>query len=160
MIEGITVGLTTVQEFERRYGKRDERVHKEPDEWNWYDLTENVLLVADSHYRCSSGDIIDSLEIYWKSPITFVDTPTKSLIRVPKSKEGLLTKLRQGMRRARLAAVLNNRINGNANMIIRSGLVEYSANLSDKGESRYTYWIFAPLFGDQGGLQGFQVGAL
>ncbi len=149
--DGITVGLTTVQQFERRFGKGAVHVGGHSDSGrNWYDGAHHLCLDADGFdFNARSEEIIDCLSVQF-------DSKSKGpSIRVNSNKPGILEKLRPGMSRSQIEQTLNIKLSPKDSVIV-SGQVRYSKAPQNKDNNHFTTWRVD--FDIEGhGLQGFDI---
>ncbi len=152
-VAGITTGLTTIEQFERRYG-RARRITggHSGGAGLWYDRRTGVLLHADGFNIAKDGEVLDGLSIDW--------LPAKDIqkgvptITLRKSDLGLLTKLRKGMSVREVETQIGQRLN--QRQLRLKGLIRYSSKLINKQDDRYTAWHMTFQFGAKG-LRSFSV---
>lgn len=131
----ITVGLTTVNGHDRRYGKGLVMTGGHSGGARcWYDATYGVEVRADGFNYSSSGEVIDGMEVEW----TDRASSQAPIIHTPKVHGGLLNLLHKGMSPSAVAKALRL---PTANEAIRqSGLIRYSSKLGNKDNDRFTTW--------------------
>ncbi|MFI5386781.1 MAG: hypothetical protein ACHQ50_11750 [Fimbriimonadales bacterium] len=156
---GITVGKTTIQGFERRYGKGLVLTGGHPrGAREWYDETSHVLIDADGFYFTppeGRKEVIDSLSIEWMAER---DCERKvPRIRLKQSQLGFLAKLKPGMSSSRIEGILHLKLK--SGMAKAAGLIKYSGILGNKNEhsDRFTAWEATFSIDGKTGLQSVSI---
>jgi len=153
---GIVVGLTTVQEFERRHrGGLVETGGHPRGARVWYEETQCVEIDADGFNFRRSGEVIDELSLTWERP---GDCPSNvPRIRLRKNELGMLAKLHAGMTELEVDKALRVRLKSGG--LVQTGLIRYKDKLVNKMENgdRYTRWKAQFDFDDSGGLQSVSI---
>jgi len=144
---GITVGLTTTKDFERRYGKGQVMMGGHSGGARvWYDTRNQVVINADGFNYSSRGEVIDGFTVEWSTRReTEKGVPS---IRLPQRVAGLIARFHKGMSKADVEKAIG--VPRTQWPVKRSGLIRYSTNLVNKGSDRYTRWELRFTFGDKG----------
>lgn len=146
---GMTIGLTTVPGFERRYGKGLPSMGGHSGgARTWYDLTSHALIHADGFNYAVGGEVLEGYDIHWR-PNAVKNIPC---IRLRRNDLGFLGKLRPGMSRKEVENSLHVKLAGD--MFTATGLIKYSDRVINKQNDRYTKWDLHFDFGPKG-LESF-----
>lgn len=152
---GITVGLTSIQDFEKRHGKGLAIVGGHPRGARlWYDAKLGIEIFADGFYFSDRGEVVDSLRVWWIEPSA--EDRRIPRIHIAKDEYGLLARVTKGMSKAQCqAAIGTSQPLDDVHML---GLVKYPDKLGNKDDDRFQEWTADLLFGDHG-LEQISVGA-
>lgn len=142
---GITVGQTTLEQFEAAHGRGLAVMGGHPcGARTWYDTTSGVLIYADAFCYTDDGAVVDTLRLEWKPEGKVAkDVPR---IKLKADELGFLSRLKVGLSSRDVEIAMRSRITSNT--IKAHGLVQYSERLVNKENDRFTTWQATFSFGE------------
>jgi hypothetical protein len=157
-VAGITLGESTIEEFEKRHGRGLVAMGGHSNSGRgWYVPKQRMSIGTDSFNFCERGAILDFIQVVWLGPKDAEPSSKVPRICLPQSEFGILSTLRAGMSKANVEKLLHRKISKEWNLF--TGLIQYGRPIVNKGgESRYTEWNAAFGF-DHDRLVEFEVSA-
>ncbi|HTQ11417.1 MAG TPA: hypothetical protein VMI31_15235 [Fimbriimonadaceae bacterium] len=160
---GITLGVTTLEELRRAFGKGATMGGKSSMSPNgnqmWYDATTDTFIEADGGFKSPRGYIVESLNLDLGMG---GDRSAPAKILLPKTGLGLLDVLHAGMTRREVEQALHAKLDP-MGLIRRRGLVDFPGGLKSRFGGRlhsFARWGAWCIFdGDGDTLSGLMLNA-